>query len=604
VLDASHLDRGLCLTRELLDMSVPVVVALTFTDLARRHGLEVDVPRLAAALGCPVVAVTGRTGEGMDALAAALAGAVRGLPGARPEAPARPADAEAADAAAEARRTFARGLARAVMRRAGPPRPRRSDRMDRVLLSGWAGIPVFAAVLYAVFWVTVRATQPLVHFIDAFAGAFLVHGPRAWLGGLGAPEWVVALAVDGAGAGLVAVATFLPPIFAIFLCLGLLEASGYMPRAAFVMDRLLRRIGLPGKAFLPMLVGFGCTVPALLATRTLEARRDRVLTMLVTPFMSCGARLPVYTIFAIAFFPRHADVVVFVLYAIGVALAVLSGLLLRHTLLRGEAAPYVLELPPYQIPPWRQCLDHAWFNLRSFLARAGVVIVGVAVVLSLFESAGHAWVAGRAAPSAGASHPAAAVGRALAPATAPMGIAADNWPATVALLTGLLAKEAVIGTLDALYAQAGPDAGRPGFSARGEVARAFRELGEAYHLLPERESAPPHGAWPGMMQAMRQRFATGTAAFAYLLFVLIYSPCLAALAVLAAEAGWRWAAFSVSYQTVLAWLAATSWFQAATWRQHPASSAGWLAAAAAVLLAMALAMRAAGRRRTPIGGPA
>ncbi len=602
VLDALHLERGLCLARHLLDLNMPMVVALTFTDMARRRGVQIDVPRLARALGCPVVPIVGGSGQGLAALIALLQQQAAAAPATQPPAEATPLpvpDIEAAIAATDARLAFARALGHAVTQREGSSRPRRSDRADRILLSSWAGVPIFLGVMYLVFWLTVKITQPLVDFIDGFFGAFLVHGLRAGLEPTACPAWLVAAAADGAGAGLVAVATFIPPIFAIFLCLGQLEGSGYMPRAAFLMDRLLRRIGLPGKAFIPLLVGFGCSVPALLATRTLEARRDRVLTMLLTPLMSCGARLPVYTVFAVAFFPQHGSRIVFALYAIGIGLAVLSGLLLHRTILRGEAAPYVLELPPYQMPPWRQCLDHAWHNLRSFLVRAGKVIVGVAVALSLLNSAGEAWL-GRQGASAVRPRPAELLGRSLAPVAAPMGIEADNWPAAVSLLTGLLAKEAVIGTLDVLYVQADSRtpaaADRQASGLRATLAHAFQELGEGYGLISRQETPPLHGAWPGMMDSMRRHFGSGAAAFAFLLFVLIYSPCLAATAVLASEAGWRWAAFGVSYQTLLAWLVATAWYQSATWQLHPAASSGWLAVVAAAILLLILVLRGAGRR--------
>ena len=606
VLDAQHLDRGLCLTRHLLDLGIPVIVALTFTDLAQRHGLRIDVPQLARALGCPVVPVMGSTGQGVSTLVATLAQLATELPATpSPAAAGAPRDLEAAFAAADARLEFARALSHAVTHREGPDRPRRSDLADRLLLSNWTGVPIFLGVMYLVFWLTVRITQPLVDFIDAVLGAFLVHGLRAWLEQAACPSWIISVAADGVGAGLVAVATFIPPIFAIFICLGQLEGSGYMPRAAFLMDRLLRRIGLPGKAFIPLLVGFGCTVPALLATRTLEARRDRVLTMLLTPLMSCGARLPVYTVFAVAFFPQHGNRIVFALYAIGILLAVLSGLLLHRTILRGTAAPYVLELPPYQLPPWRQCIDHAWFNLRSFLVRAGKIIVCVAVVLSLITSASEFWLARQGLPTA-RNRPAEMAGRAFAPVVAPMGITPDNWPAAVSLLTGLLAKEAVIGTLDVLYVQADSraenQADHPAFSLRETLWQAIHDLAGACGLAGGEPGDSGRDARTGMMDSMRLHFGSGAAAFAFLLFVLIYAPCLAATAVLASEAGWRWAWFGVCYQTLLAWLIATAWYQAATWRLHAATSLGWLLVVAVVLLTLLLALRIAGRRMSATEG--
>lgn len=608
VLDASNLERSLCLTRQLMDLHLPVVGALNLADVARRRGLRIDIRLLSESLGSPVCPVVASRGKGVDALRDRICGMLGGLKvrstGATAPSGRMPAgvDPEAEEAESEKRLSFARGLAHAAIRRDSPPGERRSDRVDRVLLSSWGGIPIFLVVMYGVFWLTVRVTHPMVDFLDSFAGAFLVHGLRFWLTGLGAPAMLVTVLTDGVGTGLVAVATFVPPIFMIFLCLGLLEGSGYMPRAAFVMDRLLRRIGLPGKAFIPLVVGFGCTVPALLATRTLEVRRDRVLTMLIAPFMSCGARLPVYTLFALAFFPRSGNQVVFALYLAGIVLAILSGLLLHRTLLPGAGAAYVLELPPYHLPPVRMCLAHAWHNLRSFLIRAGQVIVGVAVAFSLLNAV---WTsAGPGRTGGQPAGPAEGLGRVVTPVFSPMGIAATNWPATVGLMTGVLAKESIIGTLDVLYAQieaaavVGDD--RPAFDLRAQVAGSIRELEEGYGWVDRRGSKPPHSAWPGMIDALRHSFGSGAAAFAYLLFVLAYSPCVAALAVLTREAGWRWTLFSVAYQSLLAWMTATLFYQVATFQAHPRSSLGWLAAVGLMAALIVLALRVYGRRR-PMG---
>lgn len=601
VLDASNLERSLCLTRELLDLHVPLVAVLNLTDVAERRGLHLDVPDLALRLGCPVLPIVASREEGVDALLNLLAARLAQPPAsAMPDAiTVLPASATDLEAEAARRLDYARQVVQAVVQRDAPPQERRSDRIDRKLLDTRIGIPLFLAIMYVVFWMTVKGTRPLVEFLDSFAGAFCVHGLRAWLTHLRAPAMLIALLADGAGAGVVAVATFIPPIFAIFLCLGVLESSGYMPRAAFVMDRVLRKIGLPGKAFIPLVVGFGCTVPALLATRTLESRRERVLTMLITPFMSCGARLPVYAVFALAFFPQFGNRVVFALYLTGILLAVCSGLLLHWTVLPGHGVPYALELPPYQLPPLRMCLDHAWYNLRSFLVRAGQIIVAVAVGLSLLNALGNVRLPGATAPASKAgAGAAAAIGRAVTPVFSPMGIERANWPATVGLLTGILAKESVIGTLDVLYAQAKERMPQTlteaPFKLRSELAASFHDLFAAYGLVDRQPDQPTRSGWPGMLSAMRRAFSSRAAAFAYLLFVLIYSPCLAALAVLAREAGWRWMAFSVVYQTLLAWMTATAFYQLATATAHPRQTLFWLAVVAvlAVLMVTTLIWRA------------
>jgi len=612
IVDASNLERSLYLTMQLVDLGVPLVVVLNLGDVAARRGIRIDAEGLERLLGVPVVATVASRGRGLHALKHLLARTAddAGEPPAsrpRPGEVCQRSDGAVCDDSPEGverRQQCVRALLAKVLRREGPRHERFSDRVDRVLISRWAGIPVFLAVMYAIFWITVRATQPLVGFVDRVAQLFLVDGLRHLLQAWRLPELAVAVLCDGVGTGAVAVASFAPPIFAIFLCLGVLEESGYMTRAAFVMDRMLRLIGLPGKAFIPLLVGFGCTVPAILSTRTLEERRDRVMTMLLTPFMSCGARLPVYTLFALAFFDKRGNAVVFTLYVTGVALAILSGLLLRCTILKGEGGAYILELPTYQRPSLWCCLRHAWFNLRSFVVRAGQVIILIALALTLLRAAGDAWARRAAEPGAGQPRRelSETVGRALAPAFAPMGIERENWLAVIGLLTGVLAKESVIGTLDVFYSQhereqfeaSGGTAADEPFSLRGGLAAAFRQLAVDYGLAAADDAEAAGGA--GLVGSLRRHFKTGAAAFAYLLFVLIYSPCLAALAVLGREAGWRWMWFSVGYQTLLAWVGATVFYQAATFSQDPARASFWLGVAGVIVLAGVVGLVVKGRR--------
>ncbi len=654
ILDASNLERSLYLTAQLLDMRIPMVVALNQMDVAERHGLSVDAEHLAQHLGCPVIPMVASRGDGVEALKAAVVDVAES--GRRPTARILYGDAErsvqrlqvclivAADDAGvdsrwlaiklleqdpfaraltkdlfdeivaeeklriarhtgmkpdavvmDARLGFIRGLSHDVVKRRLEMKRRLSDIADRVLLSRPAGIPVFLCVMYMVFWLTVRLTQPLVDFIDSVFGALLVQGVRMWLQKAGAPELVISLFSDGLGSGLTTVATFMPPIFMVFLCLSLLEESGYMARAAFIMDRFLSKIGLPGKAFIPLLVGFGCTVPALMATRTLEQRRDRVLTMLLAPFMSCGARMPVYAIFAMAFFPAQGNSVVFLLYLIGALLAILSGLILHRTLFKGEASAFVMELPPYHVPAIRGCLEHVWYNLKSFLMRAGQVILLIAVFLSLANSlfewvnAGHEQAEARRAAAA----------RAMTVVFRPMGIAENNWPAAAGLMTGLMAKEAIVGTLEVLYAQA-PQRSDPHTAAsclRVELTGAIKRLAIGYGVIDDDAAGTSRSA--GLLESMRQNFGTRTAAFAYLLFVLIYSPCVAALIVLGREAGWRWMCFAVAYQTVLAWMVATTFYQVATAVSDPVRAIGWLTVVAVLAACGIWTMHRYGRRVIP-----
>jgi ferrous iron transport protein B len=606
IVDASNIERSLYLTLQLIDMGVPLVVVLNFTDIATRRGIRINVATLAQKLGVPVFFSVASRGSGMKKLERTLTKILSGEKQIEPSHPGSwclHSDGSLCDDSpqgTEMRQQCVRSLLEGVVRRDGPRYERFSDRVDRVILSRWAGLPLFLAIMYGVFWVAVGLSEPLVEFVDSTAQLFLVDGLRHLLEMWHLPALLVAILCDGIGVGAAAVASFAPPIFAIFFCLGILEESGYMPRAAFVLDRILRAIGLPGKAFIPLMVGFGCTVPALLSTRTLEERRDRILTMLLSPFMSCGARLPVYTLFALAFFEKRGNMIVFALYITGVLLAVASGLLLKRTIFRGDGGAYIMELPTYQIPPLRNCLNRAWFNLRSFLIRAGQVIILIAIVLTLLRSAEEAW-SGASESDTTTTSLSETVAVAAVPLFEPMGIDRDNWQAVIGLMTGLMAKESVIGTLDVVYSQqaqrlavaeAEPDP-EASFSIREPLRLIFGQLAADYGLAPPPEEPPDS---TGLISSIRSHFKTGAAAFAYLLFVLIYSPCLAALTVLGREAGWRWMWFSVAYQTLLAWACATLFYQLATFSQDPQRATIWLFVALTALLFMALLLVVKGRR--------
>jgi ferrous iron transport protein B len=446
------------------------------------------------------------------------------------------------------------GLALDVVKRTGEMRKRMSDAIDRIVLSRALGIPLFMAVMYCVFTLTINFSGPIIDWIDGVFGSLLVDGFGSWLANIGAPMWLTVLLADGLGGGIQTVATFIPPIFFMFLCLSLLEESGYMARAAFVMDRTLRSIGLPGKAFIPMLVGFGCNVPGIMAARTLDNERDRTLTVLLNPFMSCGARLPVYALFAGIFFPQVGGAVIFALYLTGILLAVGSGLLFRRTILKGEASTFVMELPPYHVPRLIAISHHTWERLKEFIVRAGKIIMVLVLVLSFLWSIG---TDGSFGNQESENSVLSAASRVITPVFHPMGITDDNWPATLGLVTGIFGKELVVGTLNTFYGADGAD--------------------------PD--------------AAMLAAFDGKAGAFAYLLFVLIYMPCVAAVAAIQRETGWKWMSFSILYLTALAWGFATLFYQAATFAAHPVESAGWISAllAVGILFGAGLKMVSVGR---------
>jgi len=672
IVDASNLERNLYLTTQLAEMGVPLLVVLNMTDVAAAKGMQVDVAALAHELGCPVLPVIASEGKGITDLKAAIAGAaaahprptarvayaaaleqainsiagqletaagkvaprwlaVRLLEGddlARLVAGPELAAAAALQAAAlgdeldiliaDARYGLANHIANRSVKVEGRIARDLTDRIDRVVLNRALGIPIFLLMMYLMFMFTINIGGAFIDFFDQAAGALFVDGFGKMLGALGAPEWLNVLLAKGIGGGLQTVATFIPVIGFLYLFLSVLEDSGYMARAAFVMDRLMRWVGLPGKSFVPLIVGFGCNVPAIMATRTLEQRRDRLMTIAMAPFMSCGARLPVYVLFAAAFFPANAQNVVFGLYLIGIAVAVLTGLILKHSLLKGEATPFIMELPPYHLPTLRGVLTHTWGRLRSFVVTAGRIIVPMVLVLNFLNAVGTNGSFGNEDSDKSVL---AEVGRSIAPAFSPLGMTTENWPAAVGIFTGVLAKEAVVGTLNATYtALAESDAAAAGDAPKTEEAFVLsNKLAEAFATIPAKlgealsKWGDPLGLNVGDLSdqeavaaekkvavstfgAMAARFDGTAGAFAYLLFILLYFPCTAAIAAVYQESGTRWTLFVAAWTSGLAYGLATLWYQFATFAAHPAQSVFWMGSMGALFAAAFLAMYRYGQR--------
>ena len=668
VVDASNLERNLYLTTQLAEMRLPLLVVLNMSDVAENNGVRIDAAALARRLGCPVVAVIATTGSGMTELKQAVAARV--ADGQRPSldvpydprvAPVRQALAARLSSAAEttgvsphwlaiqllegdplarriagaelaaeaqrhadelgadldimiadARYGLANDIVRGTVTVSGRVASNLTQAIDRVVLNRVLGIPIFLFMMYLMFMFTINIGGAFIDFFDQAVGLVAVDGFAALLSGIGSPEWATVLLANGLGGGVQTVATFIPVIAFLYFFLSILEDSGYMARAAFVMDRFMRWIGLPGKSFVPLIVGFGCNVPAIMATRTLEHRRDRLLTIAMAPFMSCGARLPVYVLFAAAFFPHGAQNVVFGLYMIGIAVAVATGLALKNTLLRGESAPFIMELPPYHVPHAKGLLIHTWDRLKSFIVRAGRVIVPMVLVLNVLNSVG---TDGTFDHEDSESSVLAEIGRSVAPAFSPMGLDADNWPAAVGIFTGILAKEAVVGTLDATYsALAAADAAGEPVAAAGENPGFVAGMLEAFATIPANLAdalgtwADPLGVGVGDLSdaataaaeqevasatfgAMALRYDGTAGAFAYLLFILLYFPCAAAIAAVYQESGARWAVFVALWTTGLGYGLATVYYQAAIFSRNPAHSTAWIVGVSAALVATILVLR-------------
>ena len=453
-----------------------------------------------------------------------------------------------------------------------------TEKIDKFVLNKFLGIPIFMAIMYFVFWMAISFGGAFIDFFDILFGTIFVDGFGTLLNAMGAPELVVAVLANGIGGGIQTIGTFIPIIFMLFFMTSLLEDSGYMSRAAFVVDRFMRFIGLPGKAFIPMILGFGCTVPAIMGTRTLENKRDRFLTIFMAPFMSCGARMPVYALFAAAFFPRNGQNIVFLIYGIGIVLAIVTGLLLKKTLFKGESAPFVMELPVYHAPRVHHIFLHTWTRLRAFIVDAGKVLIVVITVLGLLNSMG---TDGSFNNEDSEQSVLSYMGKAVTPVFEPFGVEEDNWPASVALFTGLFAKEVIVGTLNSLYSQEIEEDGEEEEYSFGEgVFDAVKSVPvNVIGLFDPDAFGDPLGVnidyasdeggvvdelevSDGIFDVMRDHFSHGPLqAFAYLLFVLLYVPCLVAVAATYKEVGYRLTLFQVYYATMLAWVVATLFYQ-------------------------------------------
>ncbi len=479
-------------------------------------------------------------------------------------------------AIADRRYGWINGLVREVVQRPSENRLTASDKIDQIVTHRLLGIPIFLAAMWAVFKLTADVSAPYLDWVDG-----VINGPIARWGvallnlfGLGG-TWAESLLVDGIIAGVGGVMVFVPVLMFLYLALALLEDSGYMARAAFVMDRLMHALGLHGKSFLPMLVGFGCTVPAQYATRTLENPKDRILTGLLVPFMSCGARLPVYVLFAAVFFPQNSGTVVFWMYLLGIVTAILVGIALKNTLFKGkEQSAFVMELPPYRLPTLRSIWFHTWERTSSFVKKAWTIIMATSIILWLLMAVPVRGTGSFAETDVNNSAFAVA-NQTLAPAFAPLGF--GTWQASSALLTGFVAKEVVVSTMSQVYAveeAAEEETAAPTFFEDvGEILSTFvSATGDTLKSLPliagvnlfeeEAEEEPT-----ALMGAIKDGFETSSgghgalAAIAFMVFVLIYTPCMVAVAAERQELGMKWTWVSILGQLALAWLMAFVVFQ-------------------------------------------
>ena len=579
IVDATNIERNLYLSLQLMELGIPMVIALNMMDEVRASGNHIDVKCLSQHLGVPVVPISASKGEGISELLkqvvemvekqekpqkldfctgpvhraihsiahivedhAERAGypvrfaATKLVEGDQPMIDALQisenevhiidhivqemeseleTDREAA--LADMRYTYIEGVcAECVFKHQETLEQVRSEKIDRILTHKYFGIPIFLGIMLVVFYLTFSVLgAPMQDFL----GAAIDSGVAAlstFLTDVGVSPWLHSLLIDGVCAGVGSVLSFLPIIVLLFFFLSLLEDSGYMARVAFVMDKLLRKIGLSGRSFVPMLIGFGCSVPAIMATRTLSSDRDRKVTIVLTPFMSCSAKLPIYGMITAAFFPHHAALVMISLYVTGIVVAILSGLLLKNTIFQGDPVPFVMELPAYRMPSAQSVFLHMWEKAKDFLRKAFTIIFMASLAIWFLQS--FDWSFNMVADSADSIL--ASIGSLIAPLFAPLGF--NDWRASTALITGFTAKESVVSTLTILTGAAND----------------------------------------AQLSAILQTIFTPLSAISFLAFTILYMPCVAAFAATRREIGsMKGAVLTAAYQTGAAYLVAMAIYQ-------------------------------------------
>lgn len=581
IIDTQNLERNLFVTIQLIELGAPLVVALNMYDLARKEGIKINIKALSTLLNVPVVPIDARKKKDISNLLQAVSRVALAKKASKIKLTygtevngelekiknfLRKNDASipqeeigwtalkllegdyrveqkltkkdyyfelkslADKSIAHLRNTFdkdinsilantrfgfIKGLSKEVIIRDKRARKRSfSDQIDRFVINKFLGLPLFLAVAWLMFQTTFKLSKNPISWIEGLF-EFLGEKITLSLAALEAPDWLASLLVDGAIGGVGGVLVFVPIIGILFLILAFLENSGYMARVAYVMDKLMHRVGLHGKAFLPLVMGFGCNVPGIMATRTLETKKDRLLTILILPFMSCGARLPVYALFVAAFFPGSRGWIIFSLYILGIVIAILMGLILKKIFSKKLSSPFVIELPPYRWPTIRSVLIQAWSKVWIFIKKAGTIILAFSVIIWFLASFPLSADYGSRESLAGN------IGQTISPVFRPLGF--DNWQSGVALMFGFVAKEVVVSTFGTLYGV--PDA----------------ESGDGASSLAE----------------YLQNDFTPMSAYAFMVFILLYVPCLAVLATVKRETNsWKWPLFLAGYTTTLAWLVA------------------------------------------------
>ena len=529
IVDAANLERNLFLTLQLLSLRKPMIIALNMIDVAQKMGHEIKIRELEKKLGLRVIPIVASRNEGVEE----LVDAIRAETGITHDTPvleeffdriSEIEDTVASEDMREEKKTdltyeFIESISTDILKKPEDEKYTVSDRIDQVVTNKYLAIPIFALMMFFTFFVTFDLVgNPMNEFIDGLIAGTIAPFLESLLLSIGAQSWLIALIVDGILSGVGGVLVFIPNVACLFLMISLMEDTGYMARVAFIMDRAMRNIGLSGKAFIPLVLGIGCNVPAIMSTRTLENEKDRLTSILINPFVSCSARLPVYTLFAAAFFPGREKYIVFSLYALGILVAIAVGLVFKKTLFKADETPFIMELPQYRFPSPKNLFLHIWDRVKGFIVKAGTLIFGASVVLWFMLNYNFS------GPSEINSSIGASIGKMIAPLFAPLGF--GSYQASLSLLTGVLAKEVVIANMAIIY-------------GIGETAGEFAA-------------------------ALSSTF-TPISAYAFMIFVLLYTPCVSVIGVIKRETNSiKWTVFSVVYQFGIAWFVSMAFYQIAS----------------------------------------
>ena len=491
IIDASNIDRNLYLTMQLKQFKKPIVLAVNMIDVAEKKGINIDYKKLGELLNVIVVPIQASKEMGIDDIKTALS----------------TIDYKKIDTLnysfSDEKETYdyIESILNKCTKKSNTSKKPIKEKLDNIMLNPWLAYPIFFAIMALTFQVTFAwIGQPLSDLLDSLLNDSLVTIIEGLINTTS--PWFQSLIIDGIISGVGGILVLLPIILSLFACITVLEDSGYMARVAFIMDKIMRKMGLSGKAFIPMIVGFGCSVPAIMTARTLESEKDRKLTALLIPLMSCNARLPVYSIFAAVFFPKYVGLVVASLYFLGIVLAFILGVIFKHTIFKNEEEPLLIELPEYKLPSLKNLLNQLYEKSKSFIIKAGTLIFAMSIVLwflSNFNFTGMTDVNNSILSS---------IGGFIAPIFKPLGF--GNWQASVSLLTGLIAKETVVSSMGVIFG--------------------------------------------GNLQTLLPLHFTALSALSFMVFVLLYTPCITVVGTMKKEFGTKMTLFSVAYQLILAWI--------------------------------------------------